>query len=94
MTLQNSSVGCGLNILMLAGKISTTTHLPASNIVADLDACRQTPLRWPTPRSTSFCCRVMEHIRNVLPMMQNYTASPHQTRMVVRIPVRILRRRL
>ena len=56
MTLKKLNVGCGRNIL--AGWENLDSYpLPGVNIVADLDACGQTPLPLADARSTSFCCR-------------------------------------
>jgi len=87
MTLKKLNVGCGRNIL--AGWENLDSYrLPGVNIVADLDACGQTPLPLADASVDEFLLsHVMEHIRNVLPMMQElHRIAAPDARMVVRVP--------
>jgi Methyltransferase domain len=72
MTTQktNLNVGCGRNIR--EGWINLDSYpLPGVDIVADLERCADVPLALADSSVDEFLLsHVMEHIRNVLPMMQ------------------------
>ncbi|KQR57864.1 methyltransferase domain-containing protein [Acidovorax sp. Leaf160] len=81
------NVGCGRNIL--EGWINLDSQaLPGVNIIADLNTCASTPLPLEDDSVDEFLLsHVMEHIPNVLPMMQElYRVARPGARMVVRVP--------
>jgi SAM-dependent methyltransferase len=87
MSLAKLNVGCGRN------RIDGWLHLdaaalPGIDIVADLETCATAPLPLADGSVDEFLLsHVMEHIRNVLPMMQElYRIAAPDARMVVRVP--------
>jgi predicted SAM-dependent methyltransferase len=85
--LQKLNVGCGRNTQ--PGWVNLDSFpLPGVDIVADLERCADTPLPLATASVDEFLLsHVLEHIRNVLPMMQELhrVATPNAT-MTVRVP--------
>lgn len=81
------NVGCGRNTL--PGWINLDSfELPGVNIVADLETCGSQPLPLETGSVSEFLLsHVLEHICNVLPMMQELhrVAAPNAM-MTVRVP--------
>jgi predicted SAM-dependent methyltransferase len=86
-TVQKLNVGCGRNVR--EGWINLDSYpLPGVDVVADLENCATTPLPLESDSVNEFLLsHVLEHIRNVLPMMQELhrVAMPGAT-MVVRTP--------
>jgi predicted SAM-dependent methyltransferase len=86
-TAQKLNVGCGRNVR--EGWINLDSYpLPGVDIAADLENCATTPLPLESDSVNEFLLsHVLEHIRNVLPMMQELhrVAMPGAT-MVVRTP--------
>jgi predicted SAM-dependent methyltransferase len=86
-TAQKLNVGCGRNVR--EGWINLDSYpLPDVDVVADLENCATTPLPLESDSVNEFLLsHVLEHIRNVLPMMQELhrVAMPGAT-MVVRTP--------
>lgn len=87
MTFKKLNVGCGRNLI--PGWVNLDSYpLPGVDIVADLETCGQTALPLADDSVDEFLLsHVMEHIRNVLPMMQELhrVATPGAS-MVVRVP--------
>lgn len=87
MTLKKLNIGCGRNLI--PGWVNLDSYpLPGVDIVADLETCGSTPLPFADASVDEFLLsHVMEHIRNVLPMMQELhrIAAPN-AKMVVRVP--------
>lgn len=81
------NVGCGRNIL--PGWVNLDiAPLPGVDVVADLDACRSTPLPLADGTVDEFLLsHVIEHLRDPLALMQELhrVASP-DARMVIRVP--------
>jgi predicted SAM-dependent methyltransferase len=86
-TGQKLNVGCGRNII--DGWINLDSYpLPGVDIVADLESCANAPLSLANDSVGEFLLsHVLEHIRNVLPMMQELhrVAAPN-AKMTIRVP--------
>lgn len=81
------NVGCGRNTL--EGWLNLDSQaLPGVDIIADLDACDSVPLPLAYDSVEEFLLsHVLEHIPNVLPMMQElHRVARHDARMVIRVP--------
>ncbi|MVN86718.1 methyltransferase domain-containing protein [Deinococcus sp. HMF7620] len=81
------NVGCGRTIL--PGWLNLDIqHLPGVDVVADLEACRTTPLPLEDESVDEFLLsHVIEHIRDSLAMMQElYRVATPEARMVIRVP--------
>jgi SAM-dependent methyltransferase len=81
------NVGCGRNIL--EGWINLDSFaLPGVEVVADLEQCATKPLPLADDSIDEFLLsHVLEHIRNVLPMMQElHRVASANAKMVIRVP--------
>jgi SAM-dependent methyltransferase len=80
-------LGCGRTILSGWTNLDCVA-LPGVDVVADLEACATTPLPFADDSVDEiFGSHVIEHIRNILPLMQELwrVAKPGAT-MIVRVP--------
>ena len=87
MTLKKLNVGCGRNLI--PGWVNLDSYpLPGVDIVADLETCGNTPLPLADASVEEFLLsHVLEHIRNVLPMMQDlHRIAAPDAKMIVRVP--------
>lgn len=85
--LSKINVGCGRNIL--PGWINLDSYpLPGVNIVADLETCASSPLPIADDSVDEFLLsHVLEHVRNVLPMMQElHRIAAANATMTIRVP--------
>lgn len=81
------NVGCGRNIM--PGWINLDSYpLPGVDIVADLNKCATSPLPLPDSSVNEFLLsHVLEHIPNVLQMMQDlHRVAADNAAMVIRVP--------
>ena len=87
MSSRKLNVGCGRNTL--SGWINLDSYsLPGVDIVADLEECATKPLPLADNSIDEFLLsHVLEHIRNVLPMMQAlHRVASANAKMTIRVP--------
>ena len=85
--MQKLNVGCGRNIM--AGWINLDSFpLPGVDVIADLNQCASKPLELQTDSVSEFLLsHVLEHIDNILPMMQElHRIACHGATMTIRVP--------
>lgn len=80
-------LGCGRTILQ--GWVNVDqVNLPGVDVVADLGACRSTPLPFPDDSVGEFLLsHVLEHIQDTLPLMQElHRIAKHDAFCTIRVP--------
>lgn len=80
-------LGCGRTILSGWTNLDCIA-LPGVDVVADLETCQTTPLPFDDNSVDEiFSSHVLEHIRNILPLMQElWRVAKPDARMIARVP--------
>jgi SAM-dependent methyltransferase len=86
-TLAKINVGCGRNVMPNWINLDSFP-LAGVDIVADLETCASSPLPLANNSADEFLLsHVLEHIRNVLPMMQElHRIAVPDAKMIIRVP--------